>query len=265
MIPPLVLRILVSGLLAFALGRLTIKDKGKRKTIESTLLNGIWTYFLGVKGSLLFTHLSSISQEPLLLLYGWGGPLNRSVGIVLTLAYFTWFIWKKSTEKKRHLTFTLVVLSSFGGMFLLSGLLNRPTAGTGHLVLEDLTQLTAVDGRSLDLAQDKVTILNFWATWCTPCRAEMPELEVFHRQYPDANFVTINNITSEKGGINSVREFLASRDYSFPVIADEGSRLTSQFEVNSFPTTLVFDKQGELIDKHVGVISLSALEGFLSH
>ena len=263
MIPPIVIRLLGSGILAFLVGRFVIKEKEKRKPIESTLLNGIWTYFLGVKLSLLFTHFESISIEPLLLLYGWGETANILFGIVVTVGYFAWFTLKKSTYKKQHALFTIVVSSIFFVLFFGSQPFFKYKSNQVSLSIKTFKTLKDLDENPVQLAQNQITILNFWATWCTPCRAEMPEIEAFNKEFPHVNFVTVNNIASEKKGLEGVKEFLATKEYSFTVVADVGNVLTHQFKISSFPTTLVFDKEGHLIDKHVGVISKGVLESFL--
>lgn len=263
MIPPILIRLLFSTLIALGIGRLIIKQRKSRQPIEGRVLNAIWPYFLGVKLSLLFTQWSAITTEPMLLFYGWGGNVNTAVGLAAVGGYLSFFILKKSVQQRLDSIFTVSVAAAFLGGFLASGFFFKPSVGHGQLVLSDLAEEMDLHGVPLQIQDGQPVILNFWATWCAPCRAEMPELEAFYRAHPTANFFTFNNIESESGGVAGVKVFLEQKGYEFPVVTDQGNGWIKAFEVSSFPTTLVFDADGQLIHKTVGVVSRSTLESFV--
>jgi peroxiredoxin len=91
----------------------------------------------------------------------------------------------------------------------------------------------------------------------------MPDLNAFNQNFPEANFIGINNIASEKSGMQGVKEFMQSNNYTFTVLADKASSLTTLFEVSSFPTTVVVSPKGDVLAKKVGVVSESWLEQWM--
>lgn len=248
------------------IGKFIIKDKAIRQVVSSTVLNGIWAYVIALKASLLLTHFSSIQSEPLLLLYGWGGTLNMAIGGISVVVYFAWFLFKKSSHKRAHATFIGTVMASFLGIFILIPfLLPNEEEALDSTQLSVVSNLRSIDGTDITFNASEITVLNFWATWCPPCRAEMPELNEFANEHPEINFIGVNNITSEPKGSDGVKEFLKSKGYTFSTTLDYNDVLSKAFTIKSFPTTIVINSNGELLHRQVGVISKSTLEGFLSH
>lgn len=116
--------------------------------------------------------------------------------------------------------------------------------------------LPALDGTQVDLArvvaENKVVVLNFWATWCAPCRMEMPELERVYRKYKDQG-VAFLTITSEPR--DTVEEFLAQHEYALPVLLDSGT-VSREYGVQALPTTFVIGSDGTLRDITTGIATL---------
>lgn len=265
MIPPIAIRLILASALALLSGWLIIRGKESRKEVNGVLLNAVWFFLLGVKLSLLLTHFPTVKSEPLFILYGWGDNLNISIGFLLILSYFSWFLIKKSTSKLKHFTYLGVSTVVFGVAFLSSSFLLKslsPEQLQNPLSIE-LKEKEDLFGQPIPFKEGEITILNFWATWCPPCRAEMPELSAFSTEHPEVNFILVNNIESEKEGLEGVKNFMKDKGYSFDVLPDHHSHFTSAFGISSFPTTMMFDKQGNFLDKYVGVVSTSWLEGFL--
>ena len=101
---------------------------------------------------------------------------------------------------------------------------------------------------SLDDLVGKPTIVNFWATWCGPCRSEMPDLARLHKCSKGRfNLVTI---TDEPPGI--VTDFLKHRRLSLPVLYDKGGRVARSFGVQSIPMTVLLDHQGLVVHDFIG-------------
>ena len=115
------------------------------------------------------------------------------------------------------------------------------------IILEDL------NGKKVDLKifKGKVIFLNFWATWCGPCKEEMPTMETLYRQFKDRNFVFLT-ISVDYEGSKPVREFIEKNRYTFPVLVDQKNETLDIFEVTGIPTTFVIDKQGKLLGKAIG-------------
>jgi thiol-disulfide isomerase/thioredoxin len=106
---------------------------------------------------------------------------------------------------------------------------------------------------SLSALRGKVVIVNFWATWCPPCRAEMPSMEQLHRELGDEGLVLLA-INIEKDGRQSVPKFLATSPHSFPVLLDEKEEIQKRYGVYKFPESFVIRKDGVIDDKVIGAI-----------
>ena len=106
--------------------------------------------------------------------------------------------------------------------------------------------LTDLDGKSWTLSElrGKVVLVNFWATWCPPCRKEMPDLEALHGRF-SANDLVILGISDEKA--ETVKAFLAQKNYTYTIALDPGRKVSEQFGVEGIPKTFVFDRDGNLV------------------
>ncbi|MBP2662452.1 MAG: Redoxin domain protein [Firmicutes bacterium] len=143
-------------------------------------------------------------------------------------------------------------------MVLLSSICGA--AETGVTVGKNMPQftLTAIDGNSITVAPTgKVTVINFWATWCPPCRGEMPELNEYYLQNSDkVAFYTVNLGESEQKAAN----FIQRNNYSLPVLLDLNNDVARQFSIQYIPTTLVMDKEGIIQFRTSGAVTKAQLE-----
>jgi peroxiredoxin len=102
----------------------------------------------------------------------------------------------------------------------------------------------------LDDLRGKVVLLNFWATWCPPCRLEMPSLEALHRQLGLRGLAVLAVATRDDA--SDVRSFFNEHRLSFPALLDPGAHAYGDYGIWSLPTSFVIDKQGYLVGKVVG-------------
>ncbi|WP_412466957.1 TlpA family protein disulfide reductase [Pedobacter sp. KLB.chiD] len=110
-----------------------------------------------------------------------------------------------------------------------------------------------VNGNLVDLGdlKGKVIFLNFWATWCPPCRAEMPSINKLHSHFKnDQDIIFI--FADADGDLTKSTKFMADHQYSLPVYKVE-SNIPEQLFTGALPTTVIFDKQARLSFKHEGV------------
>ena len=116
--------------------------------------------------------------------------------------------------------------------------------------------LATLDGGSVALRGQR-TVVNFWATWCAPCLTEMPLFERLAAERPDVAVVTVNN-DFERADLDG---WLANRAFTLPVHFDAGNALAAELGVRSWPTTLILDANGTIVDElHGEVKAYSALE-----
>jgi thiol-disulfide isomerase/thioredoxin len=120
--------------------------------------------------------------------------------------------------------------------------------------------LKTLDGRTLTVKdlEGKVVLVNFWATWCPPCRAEIPDLIRLQEQYKD--HLVIIGVSSDEGGSEMVSKFAAEYKMNYPIVM-ETPELTQAFPgVYALPTTFVVDTSMKIVQKHVGQIRPSQIE-----
>ncbi|MET4081154.1 thiol-disulfide isomerase/thioredoxin [Pedobacter sp. UYP30] len=171
--------------------------------------------------------------------------------------------------KKNGLTivfFSFVLIVLFvpsAKALMLQGLMKTglfaPKIAQTALVSTDLAGITFSNekGQLLDLGdlKGKVILLNFWATWCPPCRAEMPGLSKLYKQFEkDKNVVFI--FADADGDLNKSAKFMRRNRYDLPIYKLESDIPTKVFE-RTLPTTVIFDKQGRLSFRHEGMADYS--------
>ncbi len=109
---------------------------------------------------------------------------------------------------------------------------------------------------STENMKGKVVFINFWASWCPPCRAEMPSVnELYLQLKDDPGFVFI--FINMDDQIKTAREYLADHSYSIPIHRPEGF-IPTDFYSGTLPTTIVLDKHGNIVMKHTGMANYSA-------
>jgi peroxiredoxin len=90
----------------------------------------------------------------------------------------------------------------------------------------------------------KVVVVNFWATWCPPCRKEMPDLETLYKQFADKGLLVLA-ISSEP--IGTVGPFIQKAGYTFPVLLDPGGTVNLAYHIDGIPNSFVYDRHGRLV------------------
>lgn len=112
--------------------------------------------------------------------------------------------------------------------------------------------LRSMDGGSVSLADLKgqVVMLNFWATWCGPCRQEMPHLEALYQRYGDLGFTLLGvNVEEDSSGAG---KFLEETPVSFPILFDPDNAVSELYEVVAMPSTVLVDRAGNMRFIHHG-------------
>jgi peroxiredoxin len=111
----------------------------------------------------------------------------------------------------------------------------------------------------LSALRGQVVLLNFWATWCPPCKIEIPWFINFQRDYKDRNFAVLG-VSLDEDGWQSVRPFVASEKINYRVVL--GTEELSQIYggLDALPTTFIIDREGRIAATHVGLISKSEYE-----
>ncbi|HZO31042.1 MAG TPA: TlpA disulfide reductase family protein, partial [Chloroflexota bacterium] len=121
-------------------------------------------------------------------------------------------------------------------------------------------RLPLVGGGEMDLGgfRGRVILLNFWATWCEPCKAEMPVFERAQQQYRDRGLVVLGVDFQERD--EEITAFLSQVGVTFPSLVDRTGEVTRQWRATGLPTTFLIDRQGIIRDVRVGAFTETMLE-----
>ncbi|MDR0709019.1 MAG: TlpA family protein disulfide reductase [Spirochaetaceae bacterium] len=160
----------------------------------------------------------------------------------------------------------LIVLTAFAALFPLAAAADPMDLGenvrqafsrAGLPLLREKQPVTdfslkLVDGRTVTLGalKGKVVFLNFWATWCPPCREEMPSMEILYRHFRDKDLELIAVDIME--GDKAVSAFLSDNNLSFPAALDSNGRVSNRYGIQAIPATFVIDRDGKIILYTVG-------------
>jgi thiol-disulfide isomerase/thioredoxin len=113
---------------------------------------------------------------------------------------------------------------------------------------------TDLDGKPVSAAdfRGKVTIVNFWATWCPPCRAEIPDLIALQKKYGDT--LRIIGISEDDDPPETVKKFVAEHGMNYPVVMTSADLRKVFPGVNALPTSFIVDREGRIVQRHVGML-----------
>ena len=101
---------------------------------------------------------------------------------------------------------------------------------------------------SLKALRGKVVMVNFWATWCQPCRREMPDLETLYQRFKGQGLVILG-ISDEESP--KVKELLAEQKVSYPILLDPGRKVNDVFRIEGIPKNFVYDRNGKLVAQSI--------------
>ena len=117
---------------------------------------------------------------------------------------------------------------------------NEADIAKADFTLKDLNHQTW----TLSQLRGKIVLVNFWATWCPPCRAEMPVLDAIYTHYQSQGLVILSISAEDAFTVNS---FLAGKGYHPPVLIDNDGKVNKSFHITGIPKTFVFDRDGKLV------------------
>ena len=125
-------------------------------------------------------------------------------------------------------------------------------------------KLKDLDGKEVSLSdfKGKKVFLNFWASWCPPCKAEMPDIEKLYNETKDSDLVILAiNLGESKKDVTS---FLENNKYNFPVLLDSDQTIAQQYNVQYIPTSFFIDEDGNIIKTKTGPMTLEEMKSYIS-
>jgi cytochrome c biogenesis protein CcmG, thiol:disulfide interchange protein DsbE len=172
---------------------------------------------------------------------------------------------RRTAERRRRVLVQAGLFVGLGSLFLLTALAalgGQPgAAGPARMgqPMPDvsLTNLAGEQVRLSDYAGRPV-LVNAWATWCPPCRAEMPALHAFYVAHQAEGFQLLAINAGE--GRSNVISYIAQQGFTFPVLLDPGTQALERLGVRSFPTSILVGRDGLVRRIHIGLFTLESLE-----
>jgi len=254
---------LAAGLLLFVgLLFVLVRDGNLRKFWISRTLTALVVGLALWKLTPLWTRWDAVFDNPLLLLSMNGGLAAVLGGLFAFAAIVAVGLWQVGKERPGTKRWPLAVPVAAGlavvGLWgaLEPVIVPRPGSNPGLAVPMLVPDL---EGRRHALAdwKGKVVVVNFWATWCPPCLAELPEFQAF-TQKPSAKvtLVGVDLIGTEKDGESAVIRFASQKKMNWTQLTDPDGELQKAFAVTVIPTTVVLDPEGRVVDRREGAVDL---------
>lgn len=157
---------------------------------------------------------------------------------------------------------TTTATSALAGVASLSDLASSvgPVEGLSEGNIAPDFTVTTIDGQSISLSalRGDVVLLNFWGTWCAPCKREMPELQDLYQRYGDVNFTVLG--LAVRDSAEAVATFRDDNNITFPLALDENNSVTQAYAVPGQPTTFLLDENGVILRKFYSVTTAEELE-----
>jgi cytochrome c biogenesis protein CcmG/thiol:disulfide interchange protein DsbE len=132
-------------------------------------------------------------------------------------------------------------------------------------IAPDIT-LSDLEGRTVRLHElrGKPVLINFFASWCEPCRGEMPDLVKLNEKYGgQVAFYGVNLTATEGGDLKELRQFLRQYHVTYPILLDKEGQAVHQYKILGIPTTLTLDKNGVIVDRMTGALNETNLEAMV--
>jgi thiol-disulfide isomerase/thioredoxin len=208
----------------------------------------------------LITHADAYLQHPWSALDIRDGGWLAWCGFLAGAAWLAYQALKK-VPMRRSIAFGALAtagiwIAANGAIGLMQG--NQATA-VPDVALEHLTDKP--DARLPTLLAGKPAVVNIWATWCGPCRVEMPTLEAAQNQYEHVQFVFVNQGENAR----TIQSYLTNENLALQQVwIDPSSELLKLAGSSGLPTTLFFNSQGHQVDAHFGVLSAASLAAKVS-
>ncbi|MEG0472347.1 MAG: TlpA disulfide reductase family protein [Solibacillus sp.] len=256
-----------------AIGITVLQLMRKRQTLQ---LDALWQGFLVFIASyhvifgLLQQHwlIVILAVVAVVVLFRNSGAATFFVSLLVFVQYPIHAVWPAifvvflilvlalGRTKQQQQTFAIAVIALLIGMTLYS-----PQQKMGATTSMEAIELptSAGDSRTLHNPQKQLTIVNFFATWCPPCKAEMPHLQAFQDNLPETVELVGVNLAARDDGEQALQNFLAQYNVTYPILVDENDRAGKEFGVLTIPTTVLLNAEGKELHRIVGPLSEATL------
>ncbi|WP_332649061.1 TlpA family protein disulfide reductase [Lysinibacillus sp. 54212] len=219
---------------------------------EQWLLASLWVGFFILLKWKKYSLLWMVGWLLLLWQYTW----SASIVIAFSLFFVVFILNKSNEQRKQFIAFALII--GLIGFSMNDFRLKQKIEAQEYIDIA----LETTAGEVYDLKQQSndFTVVNFFATWCPPCNAEMPHLQAFANDLPQGVELIGVNLTARDNGQEALDEFLEKYEVTYPILMDRDDTVGKSYQVITIPTTVILDRDGNEVERIVGPVSQSSLE-----
>lgn len=125
-------------------------------------------------------------------------------------------------------------------------------------------KLRDLNGNEVSLSdfKGKKVFLNFWASWCPPCKAEMPDIEKLYQETKNSDLVILAVNLGEDS--KTVKSFISKNNYNFKVLLDSDQEVAIKYNITSIPTSFFIDKNGNIVSKRIGAMTINEMKSYIN-
>lgn len=230
-----------------------LADRRFNTNTESTLWKIALISLLAGRAGFVLFHFDVYRQNPMDILNVRDGGFSLIVALIVAAGVLAASMWRRPASRRPILLSLLAGAATLGMAYAGFNLTRHELP-----VVPDI-MMTSLEGQSIPISQfqGKPAVINLWATWCPPCRREMPALQEGQHLNPDINFVFANQGESR----DIVDMYLTQEGLSLEnVLLDQEGVLGEGIESRGLPTTLFLDQEGRLVDIRLGELSSATLQ-----
>lgn len=282
--------ILFMGLVYLGIINIQILNREKKINYEYKPMSKFSAYILGFTFSFGWTPcIGPILASVLVMASSKNSFLESNLLILIyTLGFILPFIlvaifynkiYSKFPSIKKHIgtikKVSGIIILAAGLLMVVNGIVNIKNEATVEQKTESTTEkksardftLTDQNGiiHNLSDYKGKTVFINFFATWCPPCRGEMPDINELYKEYGENKEDVIILImaapnVSREGSKEDIVKYLDENNFEFPVLMDEGGKFLNRYQVSAFPTTFIVNENGEFVKKTSGAMNKATME-----